>query len=235
MDLNRLAGNGSKLSSFLISLGYSQSQAEHYLYVKSYIYYFTAIPVYVDDIVLAGNYMSEIQSVKTILDQKLKIKYIGKIGFFLGFQISRSTNGIFINWRKYNLELLKDTGFLASKPSYIPFDPNHKLSPTDGELLEYPTLYRILMGRLIYFKNNMPDISFAVQHLSQYVSTPLVSHYQATNKVLRFLKYAHAKGILLPLSSLKLYAFADYDWARCRTTRKYITSFCVILGSSLLC
>ena len=40
-----------------------------------------------------------------------------------------------MNQRKYALELLEDTGFLAAKPSSIPFDPNLKLSPTDGEPL----------------------------------------------------------------------------------------------------
>lgn len=141
-----------------------------------------------------------------------------------------------MNQRKYTLELLEDTGFLEAKPSSIPFDPNLKLSPTDGELLPDPTSYRRLIGRLIYLTNTRPDISFAVQHLSQFVSKPLVPHYQAATKVLRFLKSSPTKGIYLSASSpLKLCAFADSDWARCPTTRKSITGFCVVLGNSLLC
>lgn len=141
-----------------------------------------------------------------------------------------------MNQRKYTLELLEDTGFLAAKPSSVPFDPNLKLSPTDGAPLADPTLYRRLIGRLIYLTNTRPDISFVVQHLSQYVSKPHDSHYQAATKVLKFLKSSPAKGILFSASStLKLCAFADSDWARCPTTRKSVTDFCVILGSSLLC
>lgn len=140
-----------------------------------------------------------------------------------------------MNQRKYTLELLEDTGFLGAKPSLIPYDPNLKLSLTDGTLLEDPTRYRRLIGRLIYLTNTRPDISFAVQHLSQFVSKPLVSHFQAAIRVLRYLKSCPARGILFSASShLKLFAFADSDWARCPTTRRSITGFCVILGSSLI-
>lgn len=193
----------SKLSSFLISLGYAQSQADHSLYVKSHKEFFTAILVYVDDIVVAGNSMLEIQNVKHLLDQKFRIKDLGSLRFFLGFEIARSTKGIFMNQRKYTLELLEDTGFLGAKPSLIPYDPNLKLSPTDGTLLEDPTRYRRLIGRLIYLTNTRPDISFDVQHLSQFVSKPLVSHFQAATRVLWYLKSCPARAFysLLPAIS----------------------------------
>lgn len=78
--------------------------------------------------------------------------------------------------------------------------------------MEYSSSYRRLIGRLIYFTNSRPDFSFAVQHLSQFVSKPLVPHYQAATRVLRYLKYVPAKGIMFYASSpLKLCGFADSD------------------------
>lgn len=75
-----------------------------------------------------------------------------------------------------------------------------------------------------------------MQHLSQYLSKPLVPHYQAATRILRYLKSVPAKGILFSASSsLKLCGFADSDWARCSETRKSVTGFCVLLGSSLIC
>ncbi|XP_058726782.1 uncharacterized mitochondrial protein AtMg00810-like [Vicia villosa] len=132
--------------------------------------------------------------------------------------------------------MVSEPGFLAAKPSAIPFDPTLKLSPTDGDPLPDPTSYRRLLGRLIYLTNTRPDNSFVVQHLSQFLSKPLVPHFQAATKVLRFLKSSPAKGILFSASShLKLYAFADSDWARCPLTSKSITGYCVVLGESLIC
>lgn len=192
--------------------------------------------MYVDDIVLAGNSPDEINSVKYLLDQQFSIKDLGKLRYFLGFEIARSTKGIFMNQRKYTLHLLEDTGYLAAKPSSIPFDPNMKLSASVGQPIADPSSYRRLIGRLIYLTNSRPDISYVVHHLSQYVAKPLAPHYQAATRILRYLKSALAKGVFFSAaSSLKLYGFADSDWARCPETRKSITGFCVIFGSSLIC
>ncbi|CAI8611306.1 unnamed protein product [Vicia faba] len=230
-----LAGNGI-LNSLLISLGYSQSQADYSLYVKSDHHSFIALLVYVDYIVLAGNSMQVIKLVKQLLDETFRIKDLGKLRFFLGFDIARSATGIFMNQRKYTLELLENTDFLATKPSYVPFGPTFKLSLTDGKPFEDPSAYRRLIGRLIYLTNTRPDISYDVQHLSQFVSNLLVHHYQVAIRILRYLKSFSVRGILLSSTrSLKLYGFTDSDWARCPDTRKSTTEYCVILGSSLLC
>lgn len=129
----------------------------------------------------------------------------------------------------------KVTGFLASKPSSVPFDQNAKLASNEGQPLEDPSSYRRLNGRLIYLTNSRPDISYGVQHLTQYVSRPLLPHYQAATSILRYSKVVPDKGILFyASSSLKMFYFADSDWVKCPDIRKFVTGYRVILGSSLL-
>lgn len=118
----------SKLSSFLISIGYSQSHDDHSPYVKAISHSFIALLVYVNDIILTGDSMDEIQFVKHQLDHKFKIKNVGQLSFFFGFEIARSKTCIFYNQRKYTHDLLEDSGLLASKPSSVPFYPHTKLS-----------------------------------------------------------------------------------------------------------
>lgn len=154
----------SKLSSYLISIGYSQSQADHSLYVKTTSHSFTALLVYVDDIVLVGDSIDEIQFVKHQLDYKFKIKNLGQLRLFPGFEMARSKTDIFFNQRIYTLDLLEDNGLLASKPSSVPFDPHIKLSVNDGQPLADPSCYMRLIGRLIYLTNSCPDIVYVVQH-----------------------------------------------------------------------
>ncbi|XP_050915582.1 uncharacterized protein LOC127130653 [Lathyrus oleraceus] len=120
----------------------SASQADHSLYIKANSHSFTTLLVYMDKIVLDGDFMDEIHYVKNLLDHKFKIKDYGHLRFLLGFKIARSKVGIFFNQRKYTLYLLEDYGLLASKPSVVPFDPDTKLSVNVGHQLEHPSCYR---------------------------------------------------------------------------------------------
>ncbi|CAJ2629530.1 unnamed protein product, partial [Trifolium pratense] len=225
----------SKLSSALLSLGYSQSAADHSLFLKKIGSSFTALLVYVDDIVLAGNNSLEITSVKSFLDKRFQIKDLGNLRFFVGLEIARSKKGILLNQRKYTLELLQDSGNLAAKPSSTPYDPSLKLHDSESPPYNDPSGYRRLIGRLLYLTTTRPDITFAVQQLSQFVSSPREVHFQAATKVLRYLKASPAKGLFFSSSSsLKLSGFSDSDWATCAITRKSITGYCVFLGTSLI-
>ncbi|KAK2413561.1 putative mitochondrial protein [Trifolium repens] len=225
----------SKLSESLISFGYMQSSSDFSLFTKFNESSFTALLVYVDDIVLAGNDISEIQNVKSFLNDRFKIKDLGPLRYFLGLEVARSKQGILLNQRKYTLELLEDSGNLAAKSSLTPYDISLKLQNSDSPLYNDETQYRRLIGRLIYLTTTRPDISFVVQQLSQFVSQPRQVHYHAAIRVLQYLKTAPAKGLFYSATSdLKLSSFADSDWATCPTTRKSVTGYCVFLGSSLI-
>jgi hypothetical protein len=212
-----------------------QSSSDYSLFTKFNDSSFTTLLVYVDDIVLAGNDISEIHNVKSFLNDRFKIKDLGPLRYFLGLEVARSKQGILLNQRKYTLELLEDSGNLAAKSSLTPYDASLKLHNSNSPLYNDETQYRRLIGRLIYLTTTRPDISFAVQQLSQFVSKPQQVHYQAAIRVLQYLKNAPAKGLFYSATSnFKLSGFADSDWATCPTTRKSVTGYCVFLGSSLI-
>lgn len=95
-----------------------------------------------------------------------------------------------------------------------------------GTLLESPTAYRELIGRLLYLTITRPDITFAVHQLSQFLSAPTDTHLQAAHKILRYLKTNPGQGLMFSATSeLCLNAFADADWATCKETRRSITGF----------
>nr|KYP62968.1 hypothetical protein KK1_017529 [Cajanus cajan] len=97
------------------------------------------------------------------------------------------------------------------------------------------TTVRLLLALVTYLTTTRPDIAFAVQHLSQFVSSPTTAHHQATFRVLRYLKGTPGLGVFLSAhSSLQLKAFSDFDWAGCVDSRRSITGFSVYLGSSLI-
>jgi len=122
----------AKLSSFFISVGYTQSMNDYSLFINSSEGSFMALLVYVDDIILAGNDKEEIGRVKEALNKTFKIKDLRDLRYFLGFEVARSKKGIMMNQRKYALELLTDTGLLACKPTATPVDNLGKLSSTES-------------------------------------------------------------------------------------------------------
>lgn len=227
----------SKLTTALIAYGFVQSLADYSLFTKasSDPSDFVALLVYVDDILIGSCNNEIIQNIKTFLHDQFCIKDLGDAKYFLGLEVARSKKGISICQRKYTLDILADTGYLECKPSHTPMDYSKKLSQHDPMKLASVDTYRRLIGRLIYLTNTRPDISFAVNKLSQYMSNPGQSHLQAAYRVLRYLKTSPGQGLFFPSdSSLQLQAFCDSDWASCIDSRRSVTGYCVFLGNSLI-
>jgi hypothetical protein len=97
-----------KLTALLVREGYTQSTSDYSLFTLQRDHQFTALLVYVDDIILAGNSMAEFDRIKAVLDTAFKIKNLGQLKYFLGLEVAHSKEGITISQRKYCLDLLKD-------------------------------------------------------------------------------------------------------------------------------
>ncbi|XP_061375946.1 uncharacterized mitochondrial protein AtMg00810-like [Gastrolobium bilobum] len=207
----------AKFSSTLLSLGFIQSQSDHSLFIKHYASFFIALIVYVDDILIASNNISEVQLLTNILDNKFKLKNLGPVKYFLGLEVARSSKGITICQHQYALHILQDAGLTGCKPKSTPMEVNLKLSSQDGDLLSDPTPYRRLIGRLLNLTITRPDLSFAVNHLSQFMAHPRVPHLQAAYRILAYVK-----------------ATIGQDWASCPDSRRFVSGFCVFLGASLI-
>ena len=224
----------SKLTSALLANGFTQSQADHSMFIKQTDRGFITLLVYVDDVLLASDNMEMINSTKEYLHDSFKIKDLGPTKYFLGLELARSSSGIILSQRKYTLDLLKEAGFLHSKPLSTPMAPNTRLT-IDGEPFTDIHAYRCLIRKLLYLTTTRPDISFVVQQLSQFLDKPTTEHMKATHRILRYLKNSLSQGIFFRSnSSPQLRAFSDSDWATCPDSRKSITRYCVFLGSSLI-
>ena len=137
--------------------------------------------------------------------------------------------------RKYALELLHSAKVLDLKPAHIPIDPIIKLNDTDGEPLSDPSLYRTILGKLLYLTITRPDLSYAAHALSQFSHNPRTPHWKALIKVLRYIKLCPGQGLFISKApTLQLQAFCDSDWANCSTTRRSVTGFCIFLGPNLI-
>lgn len=67
------------------------------------------------------------------------------------------------------------------------------------------------------------------------MNNPKTSHLEAPLRVLKYLKYAPDKGILLSAQySLPLAAYCDSNWGTCPMIRRSTTGYCIKMGGSLL-
>jgi len=224
-----------RLTSTLLAQDYLQAASDHSLFVKKTSSSFIVLLVFVVDIILAGNSISEFDQIKSVLDSLFKSKDFGQLKYFLGIEVAHSKLGISLCQRKYCQDLLADSGTVGSKPVSTPSDSSIKLHHDSGPPFDDIAAYRRLVGRLLYLNTTRPDITFITQQLSQFLSKTAQTHHNAALRVLKYLKGCPGRGLFFPRnSSLTLQGFSDVDWAGCLDTRKSISGQCFFLGNSMI-
>ncbi|CAL2249582.1 unnamed protein product [Prunus armeniaca] len=117
---------------------------------------FTVALIYVDDMVITDNDESAIYNLKYFLYNQFRIRDLGHLKYFLGLEIARSNARIAISQQKYTIDILDDAGLLGAQSVNFPMEHNMKLATSDGEVLNNPSRFRRLVGRLIYLTITIP-------------------------------------------------------------------------------
>ena len=191
--------------------------------------------LYVDDIIITGDDLSGIQKLKDFPNQQFEMKDLGHLSYFLGLEITRCTDGLYITQAKYASELLSQAGLTDSETVDTPVLLNAHLTPSGGKPLSNPSLYRRLVSSLVYLTVTRLDISYAVHQVSQYLFAPRSTHYAVVLCILRYLKGTLFHDLFyFAQSPLVLRVFSNADWAGDPTNRRSTTSYCFLLGSSLI-
>ncbi|XP_038983646.1 uncharacterized mitochondrial protein AtMg00810-like [Phoenix dactylifera] len=225
----------SKFSSVLTQQGFTPSAYDSALFLRRSEAGIILLLLYVDDMVITGDDMSGIHTLQQFLGQQFEMKDLGSLSYFLGLEVTSSSDGYYLSQAKYASELISRAGLTDSKTVDSPLEMNAKLLPTDGELLTDATLYRQLVGSLIYLTVTRPDISYAVTLVSQFMHAPRSTHYAAVLRILRYVKGTLFHGLhFSAYSTLDIQAYSDADWAGDPTDRRSTTGYCFLLGSSLI-
>jgi hypothetical protein len=75
------------------------------------------------------------------------------------------------------------------KPISIPFEQNVKLNANERDLMEDTTMYRHIVGSLIYMTITRPNLNYAVGVVSQFMQTPRKPHLDVVRRILRYIKH----------------------------------------------
>ena len=188
-----------------------------------------------DDIIITGNDPQFIQTLIHYLSTVFEMKDLGPLNYFLGLQIHNTTTGISINQHKYLQDLLVKAQMHESKPCKTPSAVSTKLCKIDGSPLSDPTPYRSIVGALQYLTFTRPDITYAVNHVCQFMHCPTDVHYAAVKRILCYLNGTPSLGLHYSRNSLQLLAFSNADWAGDPYDRRSTSGCLVFLGSDPIC
>ena len=120
----------AKFSSTISRLGYMASHYDSALFLHRIDKGTILLLLYVDDMIITGDVLSGIQELKVFLSQQFEMKDLGHLSYFLGLEITHSTNEFYITQAKYAFELLSRAGLIDSKTVDTLVELNAHLTPT---------------------------------------------------------------------------------------------------------
>src|SRR3954462_6414138 len=177
--------------------GFVQTYGEACLYKKVSGRSVAFLILYVDDILLIGNDIDLLNSVKSYLNSKFSMKDLGEASYILGINIyrDRSRRLIGLSQSTYLEKFLKRFGMEDSKKGFFPMLPNTTLSKTqspataeDRERMS-KTPYASAIGSIMYsMLYTRPDIAYVVSLTSRYQSDSGVDHWIAVKNILKYLR-----------------------------------------------
>ncbi|XP_073137971.1 uncharacterized protein [Henckelia pumila] len=142
---------------------------------------------------------------------------------------------IFLAQTKYTKELIKKFGMENCTVATTPMGASIKLDKDEGGISVDATMYRGLIGSLLYLTASRPDIVFAVCLCARFQSNPKQSHFIAGKRILRYLKGTQNVGLWYAKhNSFNLVGYSDADYAGCKLDRKSTSGSCQFLGDRLI-
>ncbi|GJV27675.1 retrovirus-related pol polyprotein from transposon TNT 1-94 [Tanacetum coccineum] len=190
--------------------------------------------VYVDDLILTGNDESVIATFTSHLNHEFSIKDLGALNYFLGLEVSYTDNGLFLTQSKYARDILKQADLYDSKPVSTPL-ATYVSFTADGIRYSDSTLYRSLVWALQYLTITRPDLSYAVNQVSQFLHAPTIVHFQSVKRILWYFKGTISFGLTFSRPHTNtIIGYSYVDWARCLDTCRSTYGYSIYLGGNLV-
>eukprot|EP00253_Pinus_taeda_P011792 PITA_11792 len=178
----------SRIDSYLLENGFDKCEGEPTVYIKEKDGKLLIVVLYVDDVIFKGNDDYLIENFKAVMKEEFEMTDMGMLRYFLGIEVDQNENGIFISQEKYVNEVLGRFNMKECKATITPTVMGLKLSKEDNNKDFDPSLYRSIVGSLMYLTATRPGIMFAVSLISRFMERPKEAHWQAAKRILRYVK-----------------------------------------------
>lgn len=224
-----------RLTEFLINQGYKKGGTDKTLFVKKEHGGVMIAQIYVDDIVFGGMSNQMVQHFVQQMQSEFEMSLVGELTYFLGLQIRQMEDTIFISQSKYAKNIVRKFGLDNASHKRTPTATHLKLSKDENGVAVDQSLYRSMIGSLLYLTASRPDITFAVGVCARYQAEPKMSHLAQVKRILKYVNGTTDYGVLYSHSNnSQLIGYCDADWAGSADDRKSTSGGCFFLGNNLV-
>nr|BAB03249.1 polyprotein [Oryza sativa] len=220
-----------KFDTTLTSAGFVVNEADKCVYYRYGGGEGVILCLYVDDILIFGTSLNVIEEVKDYLSKSFEMKDLGEADVILNIKLQRGDEGgITLVQSHYVDKVLSRFGYSDCKPAPTPYDPSVLLRK-NRRIARDQLRYSQIIGSLMYLASaTRPDISFAVSKLSRFVSNPGDDHWQALERVMRYLKGTMSYGIHYTGYPKVLEGYSDSNWISDADEIKATSGYVFTLG-----
>eukprot|EP00253_Pinus_taeda_P025882 PITA_25882 len=199
----------SRIDSYLQENGFEKCEGEPTLYIKEKDGKILIVVLYVDDVIFTCNDDYLIENFKIVMKEEFEMTDMGLLRYFLGMEDNKA----------------------VITPTMIGLKLNKEDNSKDFD----PSLYKSIVGNLMYLTATRPDIIFVVSLISTFMERPKEAHWKATKRILRYVKGTKRFGILYTTSECSnLILYTGSDWAGSVDDWKNTSGYVFHMGSGAI-
>eukprot|EP00253_Pinus_taeda_P030394 PITA_30394 len=174
----------NRIYSYLLDNEFDKCEGEPTIYIKEKDGKIVIVVLYVDDVIFTGNDDQLIKNFKSVMKEEFEMTDMGFLRYFLGIEVDQNEKGIFISQARYVNQVLSRFNMEECKAAITPTVMGLKLSREDSSKDFDPSLYKSIVGSLIYLTATRPDIMYVVSFISIFMERPKEAHWQAEKIIL---------------------------------------------------
>lgn len=222
------------LTSWLTQIGFRRCEAEPCVFWRKG----TFLYLHVDDLAI---FSKNPQNFKEEVKKRFEIKDLGESNLLLGMNITQESDHVILSQGHYIDKIVKLFDCEHLYPASTPLKPKgYLVKATPSERAEYIRSnqnIRSLIGALLHVSiTTRPDITYAVNAISQFLNEPGSKHWDAGIQILRYLKGTRNYGLKIRKISRpqELVGYADADWASCPESRRSVSGNLVLWDGNII-
>ena len=179
----------SRIESYFIKASCTKCPYEHSLFIKSDEKgKMLIVCLYVDDLIFTRNCTLMFDEFKKSMMNEFGMIDLAMMHYFLGIEIAQSDVGIFLSQKKYVRDILDIFQMHDCNSVNTPVEWGLKLHKDPEGIKINSTLYKQIVGSLMYLTTTRPNIMYFVSLISRYMENPTEMHLLASKRILRYLQ-----------------------------------------------